>query len=170
MQPEDAERIGEFINSFGIYSNYWSFSNDSTVPLHVYDNTFEDITRALGYAIMNKHRFGGNERKIHTKTVPEIKDLTYRVSKRRVVKTGTRTTEYEYDDNGGGGSWSYLSNEKTHVIYTVKPVFYYLPNSWSTDGDKHDINSDFEIEKCNIEKVTDPTLILFRGLSGIVTQ
>lgn len=85
----------------------------------------EDDNRLL-YAVADKileqKRWGGRERKIHTKVDESYKDQVYTVLKKKVVKTGTYnrgSNGYDYWSGHYDYEPPYLSNEKTHVLYGI---------------------------------------------------
>lgn len=89
------------------------------------DHAFYETKRALAIGLLKNRGFGGNERKIYTSTLPEVKGRYGRVTAKSFVKTGER---------GDPGSCSYspdgipveeykgmtLLSAKTHVILTLE--------------------------------------------------
>ena len=156
MTKADSDKIDDLMQGLGICgsSNIFPDSSDK-----LYENTFDKIVRALAYAIVGTKHCGGNERTIHTIHVPQITGHQYKVVDRKVVKTGTRIWEVDYDYYHGGieSAYGYLRNEKTHVIFTVQPIGTYprlfesLENGFDPDTN---YNTDaFRIEKINLEKI-----------------
>lgn len=155
MTKEDSDKIDDLMKGLGISEDTNIFPSIDIL----YENTFDKIVRALAYAIVGTKKCGGNERTIHTTTVPTITGNRYQVVDRKVVKTGTRIWEVDYDYYHGGieSSFGYLQNEKTHVIFTVQPIKAY-PWLFESLGKRFDPDTDydcdaFRIEKCNIKKI-----------------
>lgn len=110
-----------------------------------------NVIDALAYSLWKENRCGGPERTLHTQEFPEFKGQTFRVTEKKVVKTGEYFApssyrsgyfgSYEYDYEPGG-----LANEKTHVLL------------YGTVGERVS-DSEFwkfkniKIEKTNVEKV-----------------
>ncbi len=77
------------------------------------------LLNVIAEKILKSRGFGGRQRSIHTAEEKQLEGEIYRVSKRKVVKTGT------YCPGGGGYDYygeydynpAYLANEKTHVLY-----------------------------------------------------
>tara|TARA_R110000868_G_scaffold261268_1_gene519348 strand:- start:358 stop:1056 length:699 start_codon:yes stop_codon:yes gene_type:complete len=153
MTVEQGMYIDRFIASFGI---------DIASTAKIYD----DVVRDLAYGILLTKKFGGNERSIHSTNVPQLAGQDATVVGRRVVKTGIRKTEYDYDSDGCNSSWNYLDKEKTHIIYslrlhemrfnltsydssTERDVFNFIEGITSLD---EFCRKPFEIEKTNLKK------------------
>jgi len=113
----------------------------------------EGIKKALGFGILARRNFGGNERKIYTQKydffVTEediVKEMV--VIGKKIVRTGTRDT---YKDSEYGGSRAYLDKAKSHVILTLRKLVNEL-------GYKKEFQPTYLIEDKNVEKL--------RGIKG----
>jgi hypothetical protein len=115
-----------------------------------YDQTKRKVARAIAYARLNLHGFGGCERTIHTVELPELKGLEGWVQSVRFAKTGTYYPPY-YSDGGWWGEPDYepggLQHEKTHKLLDVALWPEELPAGWQ--------NKPFEIEACHVTKVSE---------------
>jgi len=110
------------------------------------------ITSELAVIKMYAEKFGGNERKIYTKEIPEYKGLIGRVSSIRFVKTGVRIPscggsgyEYEFEP-------PHLSGIKTHKILSVN--FYTMDGAYEKEP-PHLLGywRGIDIEAKNVEKI-----------------
>jgi len=99
----------------------------------------------LAYEKCSLNNFGGNERKIKTISIPELKDVILKVESVKFVKTGIRTTYHDYEE----GSFSYLKNEKTHKILNLFDD-YNLIELYDIYGE---IINNLRIEAVNVEKI-----------------
>lgn len=92
-------------------------------------NAYSDIIHHLTKAHLNKNRYGGNERAIHTRLDERFRGKIARVMGKRVVKTGRYRKGYGpsgYGDDDGAPPT--LENVKTHVILEVE--MYTGPEPW----------------------------------------
>lgn len=107
----------------------------------------EKVLREVAYGLARQDGFGGRQRTLHTKEIPDILGQEFCVTGIRTVKTGTY-----YPPTGGrggyyGDEWDYepggLSDEKTHRLVTgwYAPVFRRL------------MDPDIEIAVENLEKI-----------------
>lgn len=107
-----------------------------------YAQAYEGVIRSLASGLLNKQRFGGPERKIHTRRIPELEGETCWVSGLKYVKTGYYTASSwsgPYSDEDYEPA--YLADQKTHRIVMTSLVNYSLDSLW--------------IEDCHVKKV-DP--------------
>lgn len=102
--------------------------------------TYDKILDILAYRILEKEGFGGNKRDIITRTDESKLNKVYKVFRKRFVKTGVRTC-WGLNYHSEGYEAPYLSNEKTRIILGL--------------GHIDDYYFDFEIEACNLEKISD---------------
>lgn len=107
------------------------------------DRAARKVAEAIAYALIRQAGFGGRDRTIHTREIPDLAGHEFVVEGVRFVKTGTYTTPgsggdpYDYCPN-------YLTNEKTHRILRT-PLFRDLPFPAGLTG--------LEIEAANVEKI-----------------
>lgn len=101
----------------------------------------------LAYEKCALKNFGGNERKIKVIEIPELKDTTFKVESIKFVKTGFRTTHYDYED---GYKFSYLKDEHTHKILNLCYDYNTIHSIYDTYGE---IASCLKIEAVNVEKI-----------------
>lgn len=90
-------------------------------PHHRLQRAYKEAARAGALAMMIAHRFGGSERRIYTKEVPELKDCVVRVESKRRVVTGDRYSGCGpgyYGDEAEGPS---LENQQHHVLISFYP-------------------------------------------------
>lgn len=111
-----------------------------------------DVAHALAKIVCVRNGFGGRTRAVHTERVDWLTGVTCEVHSKRVVKTG----EY-FAPSGGYDSWvgehyyepGGLTDEKTHVILTLQPLY-----SGLEDAPKIQSYGTFEIASYNTEKLT----------------
>lgn len=88
------------------------------VPAGLLGTDYEALCGRIARVIAQRRGFGGNERSIYTKDVPELVGAELIVTGKIVRKTGTRFSPSSYQSYDG--DWDYdpggLQNEKTHVI------------------------------------------------------
>jgi hypothetical protein len=116
-----------------------------------FSRTGKEIAKALAYAYMIKHSFGGKERKIFTERKEEYINTDFMVCDIRYHKTGiyfppsggydSYFNEYDYESGG-------LKNEKTHKILELFPV-YNNPKFVSV------LSPTFKIESIHVEKINE---------------
>lgn len=117
MTPEQKQALKDFLaKTFGITLQIFNSGID-------YPTVNDEILEVVASRILCQRRWGGNERTLHTKTLPShcIGQVS-RVFSKKTVKTG------KYHNGSGGydyytGEWdwtpAYLENEKTHVLYQI---------------------------------------------------
>ena len=118
------EKLSDFMCSVGLAGKVDNdiFGNEvfRQIPYNTPDIEYK-ITKEIAYGLLRKIKFGGDERKIYTKTISELKDKVFRVFGKRIVNTGTRIS------GSSNGGWDldfdydppYLSNQKSHVILEI---------------------------------------------------
>lgn len=127
LKQIDHKQLDEALFALGIYHE---------------NPAFEEIKDRVAYGWLHNRQFGGRERRIFTETKSELVGRKFKVSHKKVVKTGTykpswggqsyHTGEYDYEP-------AYLENEKAHVI-----LFLYPADSW-------DFTNYIEVEETNVE-------------------
>jgi len=118
---------------------------------------YRRILNALTYDYVSLKGFGGNERSIYTRSVPELAGSMRSVCGIRYVKTGTRYAGYggksfgfgDYDDYEPPG----LANAKTHKLLRIGPVVIiggelFFPQIYGPKIDSW-------IEACHVEKLLE---------------
>ena len=140
LTPEELAVVKDMFTKFGISID---------VPLDVRptegQRAYNKVLDALSGVLLYKKGWGGRERSIHTKLIPEMMGTRHTVYQKRCVKTGTYHAgwggcdywgEYDYEP-------AYLEGEKTHVLLKL--------NEFSKEIE---INGDYlEIESKNVVKV-----------------
>ena len=116
-------------------------TDDIKITHDGYGNARIKLARRIAYARLRLNGFGGRERKVYTKELPELKGVTCYVCHIRYAKTGTYYAPWGYGEDYEPGG---LGNQKTHKILMVYP-----------DSDKSfpDGHAHLEIEACNVLKV-----------------
>jgi len=162
--PEQIKAIEDMFLAFGVKS-YPDKDGDFlkvTMTDSVADRLLQRIRYTMAGIQLRQEGWGGKERRIHTHTIKELKGKLATVDAKRVVKTGDYHHGYSGCDYWGEYDYepSYLSNEKTHVLYKLYVDGY---GSWWSESredgtffqsDKDDYK-DIEIERCNLVKI-DP--------------
>ena len=109
----------------------------------------EKVLREIAYGLAKADGFGGRQRTLHIKEIPDILGQEFRVMGIRTVKTGIyyppahgRSGWYgeEYDYEPGG-----LSDEKTHRLVT----------GWHPPVFRRMMDPDIEIAVENLEKINE---------------
>ena len=80
-------------------------------------NVRNDMKRRLAYLMAKRNGFGGSERTLHEKAIPEHEGLTARVVSVRSVQTGTY-----FGPSGGYSSWSGEYDYEPGGLYNMKTV------------------------------------------------
>jgi hypothetical protein len=124
----------------------------------------EKILGEVAYCVLRHKNYGGTKRTVHTVEIPELKNMEFIVTGKKVCYSG----EYE---RGGGSSYdgdydpNYLGNAKAHIILSLaEPYsgifcgngFEFLPRLNRSFMDKlkvHGKNYPLAIESCNVEKI-----------------
>jgi len=106
------------------------------------------IARALAYELCRQAGWGGRERRIYTKELPEFAGREFHVQGVRFVKTGTYTP-------GGLSGWygedqdpPFLSNEQTHRLLLTGLHGVIRDEPWAG-------LDDLEIEAANVERIAE---------------
>jgi len=117
-----------------------------------WENEREKIAKTIAYSRLKLHGFGGRERTIYTKEMPELAGCIVMVDSIKYVKTGKyyppcdgENYEGEYDWESGG-----LENEKTHKILSIR-FSCYCPDPRPLRLKLED--NPLAIEDCNVIKV-----------------
>lgn len=121
ITPEQLEELSKCL--FSIFNISSSFvASDLLNPLDNNDLYKDRIINGIARMMIRQRGWGGKNRSIHVKSVPELKDKMFCVLERKTVKTGT----YNPSSGSGPDYWgeydyepAYLSNEKTHVLYGI---------------------------------------------------
>jgi hypothetical protein len=116
---------------------------------------FRDLCGRIARIVATRDGFGGWTRSLHTERKEEWTGLRCQVRAKKVHKTGN------YFPPTGGDEWyepGGLDNEKTHVILTVSPIWFYDNNGRVNrtifpDGAPP---SQFQIERIHVEKENTP--------------
>lgn len=124
---------------------------------YVPESDYRALCGRLARIVAHRDGFGGNDRRIYTERDEHLTGLRCSVIGKKVHKTGRRVPP------GGGRDWDgayyeepgYLDGEKTHIILTVAPVWYYDQNGYVTNWNP-DIPSPLMIEAIHVEK-EEPT-------------
>ena len=151
ITKEQKEAVVQMLLAFGLkrppedmlaYQLSWKM--DSTLA----DKAFDKVIYEMAGVVLQKERWGGNERLIYYDYKPEFQDATCYVQGKRVVKTGTHEVGHSYRgyyDDYDDYDPPYLSNEHTHVILSARVID-------SIDG-KVPYGTEIEIEKTWVHKV-----------------
>lgn len=149
---QDKKDLYDFAKRFNVYAG---------------GRDFRDMTKIVAYGKLKKEGFGGNERKIYTKSIPEAKGINLTVMYKKVVVTGDRIPgSSAYSDPYGyvEAEPPYLSNSKPHNI------LYFYECKYDLSPYKNEVvplfrgelvpfsNDDFNflaIEEKNVEKVKE---------------
>jgi hypothetical protein len=120
VQQEDIEKqfgddIRLLINKVGL--QYTSFAENKT---------FNEISQSLAYYMVKQKKFGGNERKIYTKTCEELIENVYKVINIKIVKTGIYCVGGYSGYEGQEWEPASLENPKTHKILELD-MFHEFP-------------------------------------------
>lgn len=103
---EKTTAIADFMRSVGV--------SDSIGDM---EKSIRRIAGEIAFHLCKQSKFGGSERTIHTKELPEESGKICSIHSIRFVKTGIREPGHQY---GGYDGWEYeppyLSNAKTHRI------------------------------------------------------
>ena len=108
-------------------------------PCYRYSRVHRKIAEALAYGVLVKREFGGRERIIHTIERPEIIGRIYKVTGKRVVKTGLYDKGWTDDSDPENTCPPALASARTHTILFVEK---------NSDDFDYDF---FEIEAANVE-------------------
>lgn len=112
---------------------------------YVPEADYRALCGRIARIVAQRDGFGGNSRAIYTERDERLTGLRCQVIGRKVHKTGRLA--------GGRRDYesAYLADEKTHVILTVSPVWYYDQNGHVTNWNP-DIPSPLMIERIHVEK------------------
>jgi hypothetical protein len=164
--PEQLQAIRDMMRAFKtvVYpENHSDLLGAITENSANIDRLYEKVRYLMAGRMLEQEGFGGKQRRIHTYTLTGIKSRLATVTSKRVVKTGdyyhssggydSYTGEYDYEPGG-------LSNEKTHVLYTLSVDGYgtwwsKMRNEDAFSATRRDDYKDIEIEGCNLVKI-DP--------------
>lgn len=143
------DKIIELIRYFELYDN--SFNQDFGVEY--------PIKKALALGLLRKDKFGGNERKIYTKQIPELKDKVFHAFGKRVVNTGIRIAGSTRSNWDGDPDYNppYLDKQKSHVILEIWDQYCLYQGFDKFYNPKSDHISLFDIKK---QYFDDPGFVL----------
>lgn len=105
-----------------------------------YGNARMKLAKRIAYARLRLNGFGGRERKIHTKELPELKGVIGYVCCVKYAKTGIYYPPYGYGEDYEPGG---LKDQKTHKVLMIYPN----TNEPFPGGYNH-----LQIEACNVFK------------------
>jgi len=154
VNPEIFIRVGYPLGLENVREELDKYDSHITVLMNITDMPWYNsgaeykiragIKRSLGFGILARRNFGGNERKIYTQKYDflEINEKMV-VTGKKIVRTGVRDT---YKDSEYGGSRAYLDKVKSHVILTLRKLVNEL-------GYKKEFQPTYLIEDKNVEKL-----------------
>lgn len=127
------------------------FSNSENLKSPV----FHEIQKKMAYALVEQKKFGGPERKVHTKYIEDLKGLVTKVGYIRFVHSGKYfpssggydcySGEYDYEPGG-------LSERKVHKILVLdKMIDTNIMDSRKRFADENY----YKIEACWVEKIKE---------------
>lgn len=116
----------------------------------------EDIQTAIAKEILVKMKWGGKNRDIYTKEIPELKGRSFLITDMKVCYTGVHV-------HGGGHSYSYygeceydpsyLGDAKAHRIFKLSPCTAYTNAEDACKLIESHEMDDLRIEDCYVKKV-----------------
>ncbi|QIG67342.1 hypothetical protein EVB39_013 [Rhizobium phage RHph_TM3_3_9] len=109
---------------------------------------FRDLCGRIARIVATRHGFGGKQRRIHTERKESLTGLRCSVIGRKAHKTGDYYPARGYEDDYEPGG---LDNEKTHVILTLQPIWFYGAGGQVLNRFE-DVPSTFQIERIHVEK------------------
>ena len=115
--------VGHGFNRFDVFTN--------NMP----EGLVRETLRMIAYHTVGMRHFGGDERKLYTKEIPEFKDQVVQVDYKVTVRTGKRMGPSGWGEDYEPG---YLYDTKSHVLLGFHHAC-----------DKH--HGTFWIEKTNVE-------------------
>lgn len=124
-------------------------------PHHRLQRAYKEAARAGALGMMIAHKFGGTERRIYTKEVPELRDCVVRVKGKRRVVTGDRYSGCGpgyYGDEAEGPS---LENQQHHTLISFSGPCAGPWNDFRAFLIAAEDNRPYEIEQRFVEKVDD---------------
>lgn len=153
-EGEVGKRVKELLKSLKMESHIRAYPGVSEAMTWDYRKILDVFASGWLY----QRNFGGPERTIHTKEIPELKDKVFRIVAQKFCKTGIRKS-----GTGCGGYWEsddydppYLDDVKTHRILA-------LAQAYTVDGHPYVVlplhcpEDELRIEACHVKKV-EPTI------------
>jgi hypothetical protein len=113
MTKEDSNKIDQFLHTVGVKASLVSLGKRSE-----YDNAFDSVVKAIARYKLWENSWGGNERKIYTKNVPELLNIEYVVVNKKTIQTGIRIPGWYSAYDNYGERTSFKSNG-SHVILEI---------------------------------------------------
>ena len=153
VQPEIFERCGypldvrvlaqqidpQIVRQAFIAAGVKVAGTDEWPPIGLLRSAYLRVCRGLALAQAKQQRFGGPERRVYTRTVPELAGRVVAVSGTRRVVSGVRVP----------GSSPYLEGMQHHVLLRFLPPRIHL----SDQGLYLSELGEFEIQRCHVERV-----------------
>jgi hypothetical protein len=124
---------------------------------YIPEGDYRALCGRIARIVAQRQGFGGKERTLHTERDETLTGLRCEVRARKVHKTGTYfpatggrsySVDYGYDDYFEPGG---LSDEKTHVILTLQPLWHYDDYGCATNYNP-DVVTPIMIERIHVEK------------------
>lgn len=92
-------------------------------PHHRLQRAYQEAARAGALAVMIANGFGGSERRIYTKEMPEMRGCIVRVEGKRRVVTGHRYSGCGPGYYGDEAEWPSLENQQHHTLISFDPYY-----------------------------------------------
>jgi hypothetical protein len=158
MHIDDADKIDNLLHSVGVNKSGGK----------EYNSAFDTIVKAIARYKLWENNWGGDERKIFIKHIPNIINYKYEVIGKRTVQTGKRKRGY-YDSYYGDGESPSFKSSGSHVILDLQKVGA-IPKLMYVEGKSNDCMLDeiwdyintyaydddiyhIQIERANVKKL-----------------